>query len=280
VTVPVLDLRTIDRLAELICDMGGPHQRSVRQIQRFLDGAGWKEPYPGYGGRVPWLAATITRRNDDLDAVLALVRRVVDPREYGGDTAAARSFIDPVNALLAPDGLVVGLDGSRPYARTASTGVDGTERIAAALSSPELRARIRGLVSDEALADVLVARLDEIDAARTHGAYVLAIVGTGSLVEGLLDDVMKQRDPETRKLKETNLGTLLDRAHKRGWIQPDVLDFSHVVREYRNFVHPREQHKRKITPDEDTVLMCWQPVLALINDLHERLPGRRSAAGH
>lgn len=278
--MPVLDPRTIDRLAELICDLGGPHQRSVRQLERFLEGAGWEAPYPGYGGRVPWLADMIRRRNDDGSAISALLRRVVDPREYGGDAVEARSLLEPVNSLLSADGFVVGLDGSRPYVRMEANSSDRatTEKVAAALASPELRAKIRGLVSDEALADVLVSRLDEVDAARSHGAYVLAVIGTGSLVEGLLDDVMRRRDPEIRKQEKTTLALLLDRAHSRGWIQPDVVDFSQVVRDYRNFVHPREQHRRGITPDEDTVLMCWQPVLALINDLDERLPGPRGPA--
>lgn len=31
---------------------------------------------------------------------------------------------------------------------------------------------------------------------------------------------------------------------------------------------------RGITPEADTVLMCWQPVLAVVNDLDKRLPGR------
>ncbi|MGH3547849.1 MAG: hypothetical protein ACRDQU_06985 [Pseudonocardiaceae bacterium] len=69
-----------------------------------------------------------------------------------------------------------------------------------------------------------------------------------------------------------------DRA-QRGWIQPDEFEFSDIVGQYRNFVHPRVQQKRGITPDADTVLMCWQPVLAVVNDLDERLPGRQRASG-
>ena len=252
--MPVLDVRTIDRLAEFICDLGGPRQRSVRQLQRFLEGAGWAAPYTGDGGRVPWLVETIRRRNDDIDAITGLLSRVIDPREYGGDAVEAGSLVEPLNALLAPDGFVVGLEESRPFARAKSVSDSraDVEKVAAALSSPVLRARIRGLVSDNTLADVLVSRLDEVDAARSHGAYVLAIIGTGSLVEGLLDDVMRRRDPEIRSRPDTSLDILLTSAHARGWIQPDALDFSHIVRQYRNFVHPREQLRRKIVPDEDT----------------------------
>ncbi len=275
--MPVLDVRTIERLAELICDIGGLNERSVRRLQRFLEGAGWDAPYNGPQGRVPWLTETIKARNDDVEAITALLRRVVDPREYDGGPAEAETFVEPMNALLAADGFEVGLDQGRPFVRRGT--VDGEhesiEQVAAALASPELRATVRSLVSDQALADILISRLDEVEAARTAGAFVLAVVGTGSFIEGLLHDVMRLRDPEIKKAGMANLDLLLKSAHKRGWIQPDAFEFSDIVRQYRNFVHPREQQKRGITPDGDTVLMCWQPVLAVINDLHERLPGRQ-----
>ena len=275
--VPVLDVRTIERLAELICDLDGPHARSVRQLQRFLEGAGWDAPYQGSQGRVSWLTETIKARNDDVDAIGALLRRVVDPREYGGSVAEAETVVGPMNELLAADGFEVRLERGRPFVRR--THVDGEqaslEQVAAALASPELRATVRSLVGDPALADILISRLDEVEAARNAGAFVLAIVGTGSFIEGLLDDVMKRRDPEIKKEGTTTLDLLLKSAHRRGWIQPDAFEFSDIVRQYRNFVHPRAQQSRGITPDADTVLMCWQPVLAVVNDLNERLPGRR-----
>jgi len=275
--VPVLDVRTIERLAQLICDLDGLNERSVRQLQRFLEGAGWDAPYLGRQGRVPWLIETIRARNDDIEAIGALLRRVIDPREYEGSLAEAEALVEPMNELLAADGFEVGLDQGRPFARRADTDSEraSIEQVAEALRSAELRAKVRSLVSDPALADILISRLDEVEAARTAGAFVLAIVGTGSFIEGLLDDVVKLRDPDIRRAETTSLDLLLKSAHKRGWIQPDAFEFSDIVRQYRNFVHPRAQQKRGITPDNDTVLMCWQPVLAVINDLHERLPGRR-----
>lgn len=274
--MPVLDVRTIERLAELICDLGGLNERSVRRLQRFLEGAGWDAPYNGPQGRVPWLSNTIRARNDDEEAIAALLRRVVDPREYDGGPAEAETFVEPMNALLAADGFEVGLDRGRPFARRDDAGENASlKRVAAALASPELRTTVRSLVSDQALADILISRLDEVEAAHNAGAFVLAVVGTGSFIEGLLHDVMRLRDPEIRKAESTTLDLLLRSAHKRGWIQPDAFQFSDIVRQYRNFVHPREQQLRGVTPDGDTVLMCWQPVLAVINDLHERLPGRR-----
>lgn len=116
-------------------------------------------PTNGPHGRVPWLIDTIKARNDDEEAIIALL---------------------------------------------------------AALASPELRTTVRSLVSDQALADILISRLDEVEAAHNAGAFVLAVVGTGSFIEGLLHDVMRLRDPEIRKAESTSLDLLLRSAHKRG----------------------------------------------------------------
>jgi hypothetical protein len=78
-------------------------------------------PTTGPQGRVPWLSDTIKVRNDDEEAIAALLRRVVDPREYEGGPAEAETFVEPMNALLATDGFEVGLDrGSRSCAGATS----------------------------------------------------------------------------------------------------------------------------------------------------------------
>jgi hypothetical protein len=86
--VAVLDPRTIPRLAELICDIGGPYERRTRELIQLVQAAGWDVAYEG-GARVPWLVEVIERHNDDPDAIDALLRRVIDPREYAGGLDAA-----------------------------------------------------------------------------------------------------------------------------------------------------------------------------------------------
>lgn len=272
--MPVLDPRTVDRLAELICDRDGPHERSVRQLSQFLSNAGWTVDYAG-GGREPWLAETIRQHNDDAQMIESLLRRMIDPREYDEGLQAAQQVLSHLNPLLVADGIQLDLDGHRPVLRGANDGPD-LSHVADRLAGPELRTLVRELVSNAAMAEILIQRLDEVEACRGSGAYLMAVVGTGSFIEGLLHDALWRRDSEFRTRINPSLAELLQRAKAKGWIDKDAYQFSELVRDYRNFVHPREQLDLAFSPDNDTVLMCWQPVLAIMNDLDARLPGRGS----
>ncbi len=45
----------------------------------------------------------------------------------------------------------------------------------------------------------------------------------------------------------------------------------HTVRDFRNFVHPRKELVDQPAFDRDSVMLCWGPVRALLNDLEESL---------
>lgn len=56
-------------------------------------------------------------------------------------------------------------------------------------------------------------------------------------------------------------------AHKRGYIARDAKDFAQVMRQYRNFVHPRAQLEFDVPCDADTVAACWHAGIMALNDL-------------
>lgn len=62
---------------------------------------------------------------------------------------------------------------------------------------------------------------------------------------------------------------MIDVAHELGWLGVDVKRFSHSLREFRNLVHPYQQLKEGVIPDEDTCKISWQVVRASINDLEK-----------
>jgi hypothetical protein len=142
---------------------------------------------------------------------------------------------------------------------------------------------LRELILDEQIASLLIDRVRETEICAANGAYTFAIIGIGSFVEGLLQTVLSERDEQVRAhgfvdergkpVQDRRIGLqyLIDLARSRSWIQLDAADFMHKVREYRNYVHPRVQQQDPQKFDRDSVMLCWAPVRAVLNDLEEQL---------
>lgn len=271
-----LDPRTVQRIVATTCDIGGTFERSGRELEYLLKCAGWPDP-PEYDGspRVPWLLETLTDRQATSSAVESLIRRICDPIEYDDGESSAELIRQEVNRILRPEGLAVVIEHGKPL-----LGRLDEQRDKVTFSAPgDLEARLQQMIKDPDAVSWLVARAEETRICEQHGAYVFALVGIGSFVEHLLQCVLTEHDPDIRErglaldngktisLDRASLELLIRTAHAKGWIQLDARDFLDKVRDYRNFVHLRRQRQSELSPDADTVMMCWGPVRAVLNDL-------------
>jgi hypothetical protein len=128
------------------------------------------------------------------------------------------------------------------------------------------------LVRDPDLAAILQGRLDEARICERNGAWVSAIIMLGSLLEGVLLDAAAVRLPHPQKApKDWKLYTLIETAHEQKWIQRDKR-FGHLLREYRNLVHPNVQRELGVPPDKFTVETFRPVVNATLNDLAATAP--------
>lgn len=66
-----------------------------------------------------------------------------------------------------------------------------------------------------------------------------------------------------------HLQRLIELAETKGWIAKDVTDYAHVLRDHRNLVHPKKQLVDDYQPEDDTVRIAWNVVVAALNDLAE-----------
>ncbi|WIY04260.1 hypothetical protein QRX60_10585 [Amycolatopsis mongoliensis] len=277
-----LDSRTVDRLAEVIVDMGGPYERKGYQLEELLRGAGWTEP-PEYDGspRIPWLREQLTERRDDRPAIERLICRVCDPIEYDDGPSTADEFRVVINEKLAAEGLVVTLVAGRPV--LGELAADGEKPRYTV--PPDLRKRLDALINDTGAVEMLSRRVEETQVCEVGGAYTMAIIGIGSFVEGLLLTVLTERDAEIKangfadseqrnqrgRHDRATLQQLIDIAHAKDWIQLDAKAFAHNVRDFRNFIHPRKEMTEQPRFDADSVMLCWAPVHAILNDLEQKL---------
>lgn len=259
-----LDDNVLDQLAELICGGdGSPHYRRSREIEKFFRAAGW-EVDECEGGRRNWTLDQLRERRDDPDALRAMLLRLADQREYIADEEAGEEVVRSLNQLLAVEGYQVTYERGRPQL----VEQDPTLRRPAAKAPVELTASLANIVSDREFGQQLRSRLDEAHTCWSAGASTAAIIMLGSLLEGVLYDVALARH-EGGKQPTDNLAKLIDLASEEGWIAKDVMDFAHTLRDYRNLVHPKKQRDNAFDPDEDTVRVSWNVVVAALNDLAE-----------
>jgi hypothetical protein len=269
-----LDEKTLDRIAKVTVDQGGPYERTGRELEALLRSSGWRDA-PDYDGspRVAWIVECLGER--DHDEVERFLRRVSDPIEYEDGLSTADVMRCELNRVLEPEQLEIRYVSGRPV--VAEIGQAGPSRVV--LHLDDVEQRLRRWISDEQLVTLLVNRVRQSQESEAVGAHLLALFGIGSFVEGLLYGVLIERNPEFaaegfvgrdgRKTaaKRAGLDLLITAAHDCGLIQLDAKSFMDPVRDFRNYIHPRRQLETGFTPDEDTVSMSWPPVQALLNDL-------------
>lgn len=265
-----LDDKTLQELAYLICGDDGPHYRSAQDLRQFFLNAGW-ESVPLYDGpsRRAWTLSRLREHRGTPGAIIAVVLRLCDSREYLGQSAKLASEVTrALNSFLIHEGYKIERPGGRPKVVECSA----APASATALAPTAFSATIADLVTDPELAKILQSRLDEAATNYENGCHVSAIIMLGSLVEGLLVDAVRTRitsPPDWQELKKWSLQRLISFAHRNEWIGNDATTYPcDALREYRNLVHPNAQMLMPgPPPDRDTVDLCWPVLQAVLNDL-------------
>ena len=136
-----------------------------------------------------------------------------------------------------------------------------------------------GLDIDSTIAPILESRIREAMECHHAGASLASIFMCGSVLEGILLNVALKnpaafnqaqsspKNKDTQKVKpfhDWTLANLIDVAHEVGLLRLDVKKFSHVMRDFRNYIHPYEQMASKFDPDKHTAEICLQVLRAAI----------------
>ncbi len=128
---------------------------------------------------------------------------------------------------------------------------------------------------------VLEQRIAEIKIALQHNAPLSAVFLCGSTLEGLLLDIAsrniktfnlaesapKTREGKNKQLHDWTLNDFINVAHEVGLLSLDVKKHGHALRDFRNYIHPRQQIVEKFNPDQHTAKISWQVLQAAIADL-------------
>lgn len=137
---------------------------------------------------------------------------------------------------------------------------------------------------DNHLSKVVKQRLDEIKICLGAKAYLSVVFLCGSTLEGILLDIAaknantfntaksahKDKEGKVCPFHQWSLSTLIDVSYELNFIDLNVKKFSHNLRDFRNFIHPRVQANQNFNPDTHTANICWQVLKASIANLNAK----------
>lgn len=139
------------------------------------------------------------------------------------------------------------------------------------------------LVRKRKIAEQLERDYRETMAAYEIGAWKLAVIGAGSILEAVLLDALTRRwksvvrangYPEgskaTQVVKDWSLSDMIDAAKAAGFITKGHTSFSHGIREYRNLVHPGVEMRSRQGVDDFAALAALAALHAVMRDLLSR----------
>lgn len=128
---------------------------------------------------------------------------------------------------------------------------------------------------------VVEQRLDEIEKCMEAESPLAVIFLGGSTLEGLLNEVAlknteafnrckaapRDRAGKPKPLAEWSLENLITTSRELGVIGEDVVKHAHAVKDFRNYIHPRQQIKENFTPRMFTAEIARHVLFAAIADL-------------
>ncbi|WP_148205069.1 hypothetical protein [Candidatus Methylacidiphilum infernorum] len=264
------DIGTLHSLAGIICSIEDPGPLWVMTIKRHSNA--------DRDALQEWICQTLLTASQFPGNIENTILSLADPRGYGGDPKKVEEVVTKLNKMLIVEGYEIKLDGIKPQLIDREPGlIKDPENPLGFLDPPDFTP----LTNDQLLRDILHERWIEVRKCVDSGAYVAALVMMGSLLEGVLLAVAeanpeeanrssaspKDRKGQPKDFCDWTLNDLINVAHKRGWIRKHVNDFSRILREYRNIVHPKKQREMEMQPDKDTCTICWGVVRAAVNNV-------------
>lgn len=141
------------------------------------------------------------------------------------------------------------------------------------------------MTSNLLLADLLEQRWTEAEGLAGSNAPRMALIAYGAILEGALMAAALERprlvNTQRATPKDTagkpkpvaawSLTELIQVAEQVGWLHPSRAQMGRDIRDFRNYIHPREELKRGVPIDLGTVQIGREVVWTCLNDLAQAL---------
>ena len=145
--------------------------------------------------------------------------------------------------------------------------------------------RLENIPIESRFIQIIARRIGEAKSLFSSGYYLSSVIMTGSILEAVLLGVARNYPKKFNKAKSApktkgavkhlnnwTLSNLIDVAAELSLLRTDVKQFSLVLRDFRNYLHPYHQLSAEFEPDEYTAKLCLQTLDAAIADLSGERP--------
>ena len=287
--------RTLEELRNIINGDGTPDYRKGYQLVDFFNDLGFRDTYgQGFPSRRMYTDEKLRVINGtpQLDMCIKKTFAVVD---YVGRIDQLDALIADFNQYLAFDKWEVVRDNDAISFKRHDKVIVESQRKESVTTEDEFLKRtfdvdINQLGLDPSINDIISMRLKEAESCVKGAAPLSSVIMIGSILEGILLGIASSYPKQfnqaqcapkddtkcVRKFPDWTLNNFIDAASEIGFLKQDVKKFSHVVRDFRNYIHPYSQMASRFTPDKQTALICLQVLKAAIcqiGDYRKQLQG-------
>lgn len=289
-----LNARTLERLRNIINGDGTDDYRSGPKLCDFFNSIGFSDDYwkisrtQGFPSRWVYTDDKLKKINGtpEMDKC---IKQTFAVNNYIGRIPYLENLIADFNQYLAFDKWkVIRVNDSVSFKRLDKVIVDSGSTPTDELKEDVFLSRsfvidVKALKLEPRLNDVIISRLNEVDRCVEGNASLASVFLIGSIMEGLLlamammypkqynqaSSAPKGKDGKTLNFPNWNLNNFIDVSAEVGLIKQDVKKFSHLVRDYRNYIHPYAQMSSGFIPDKHTASICFQVLKAAICQIAE-----------
>lgn len=277
----IISQKTLECLREMINEK--TTYRKGSELVRFFNQLGFNDRYgQGFPSRGAYTDDKLAKINGapELDKC---IKMVFNPAEFIGRVNELKSCLEEFNEYLAFDGWRVEVKNTGVEIHK-TTGPDIESKLKEnnvsnndMSESDFLRVEIEEInigqiCVEEVLKPVLEARMSEMKSCFQAKAFLSVIFMAGSVLEGILLSLANQnprlfnqsavapknKEEKVKPFHDWTLKDLISVAHNIGILKADIAKFSHVLRDFRNYIHPYQQMSERFYPDENTAKICMQ----------------------
>ena len=281
----ILNSKTLEKLRLLINEE--TENRSGTKLISFFNKLGFSDNYgPGFPSRWKYTDDRLEKLNGtpELDNC---IKAVFAPFNFIGNYDVLDKHINSFNEYLAFDDWKVVRTGKEiSLTKADKINFETTTVIKEDdfINREFEEISIDKLGLDSIVTESLNLRFDEIKKGINSMAPLSVIFLSGSSLEGILlgfaskfpkefnqaNSAPKDKEGKVKSFHEWTLSNFIDTANEIGLLKEDVKKFSHVLRDFRNYIHPYEQISKNFNPDIHTAKLCWQVLKVAVIQLSKK----------